>query len=79
MIYGLGPVPELGVRGAAWATVIGQVASALLLFVFHLRLNREFDRGIRQLKPETAVIRDIYTIGLPAITRRRSCRSWCMR
>lgn len=67
MIYGLGPVPELGVRGAAWATVIGQVASALLLFVFHLRLNREFDRGIRQLKPETAVIRDIYTIGLPAI------------
>ena len=67
MIYGLGPVPELGVRGAAWATVIGQVASAVLLFVFHLRLNREFDRGIRQLKPETAVIRDIYTIGLPAI------------
>lgn len=67
MIYGLGPVPELGVRGAAWATVIGQVASAALLFVFHLRLNREFDRGIRQLKPETTVIRDIYTIGLPAI------------
>ena len=59
MIYGLGPVPELGVRGAAWATVIGQVASAVLLFVLHLRLNREFDRGIRQLKPETAVIRDI--------------------
>ena len=67
MIYGLGPVPELGVRGAAWATVIGQITSAVLLFVFHLRLNREFDRGIRQLKPETAVIRDIYTIGLPAI------------
>ena len=67
MIYGLGPVPELGVRGAAWATVIGQITSAALLFVFHLRLNREFDRGIRQLKPETAVIRDIYTIGLPAI------------
>lgn len=67
MIYGLGPVPELGVRGAAWATVIGQITSAALLFVFHLRLNREFDRGIRQLKPETTVIRDIYTIGLPAI------------
>lgn len=67
MIYGLGPVPELGVRGAAWATVIGQIASAVLLFVFHLRLNREFNRGVRQLKPETAVIRDIYTIGLPAI------------
>ena len=55
------------ITGAAWATVIGQIASAVLLFVFHLRLNREFDRGIRQLKPETTVIRDIYTIGLPAI------------
>ena len=67
MIYGLGPVPEMGVKGAAWATVIGQIASAALLFVFHLRLNREFDRGMKHLKPDFATIRDIYTIGLPAI------------
>ena len=67
MIYGLGPVPEMGVKGAAWATVIGQIASSALLFVFHLRLNREFDRGMKHLKPDSATIRDIYTIGLPAI------------
>ena len=42
MIYGLGPVPEMGVAGAAYATVIGQIASAALLFAFHIRLNKEF-------------------------------------
>ena len=67
MIYGLGPVPEMGVIGAALATVIGQIASAVLLFYFHLKFNREFDRGVKYMKPSFAVIREIYTIGLPAI------------
>ena len=67
MIYGIGPVPEMGVKGAAYATVIGQVASALLLFVFHIRLNKEFDHGIKYMKPDTGIIKEIYAIGLPAI------------
>ena len=32
--------PEMGVEGAAYATVIGRVVSAVLLFVFHMKLNR---------------------------------------
>lgn len=67
MIYGLGPCPELGVKGAAYATVIGQVVSALLLLIFHMKLNKEFDHDLVYMTPNTTIIKQIYTIGLPAI------------
>ena len=67
MIYGLGPVPQMGVEGAAYATVIGQIASAVLLFIFHIKLNKEFDHGIKYMKPKGRIIKEIYSIGLPAI------------
>ena len=67
MIYGLGPVPEMGVQGAAYATVIGQISSAALLFIFHMRLNKEFEHGITYMKPDAVIIKQIYAIGLPAI------------
>lgn len=67
MIYGLGPVPQMGVEGAAYATVIGQIASAVLLFIFHIKLNKEFDYGIKYMKPKGRIIKEIYSIGLPAI------------
>ena len=67
MIYGIGPCPEMGVEGAAYATVIGQVASAVLLLIFHIRLNKEFGHGVKYMKPDAGVIKEIYAIGLPAI------------
>ncbi len=67
LIYGLGPVPEMGVEGAAYATVIGQILSAVLLFVFHLKLNKEFEHSIKFMKPSVRIIKEIYSIGLPAI------------
>ena len=67
MIYGIGPVPEMGVEGAAYATVIGQVASAALLFIFHMKLNKEFEHGVGYMKPDTGIIKEIYAIGLPVI------------
>lgn len=63
LIYGF----NLGVQGAAYATVIGQILSALLLVVFHMRLNKEFDQGLTYTKPNKRIIKEIYLIGLPAI------------
>lgn len=67
MIYGIGPVPEMGVAGAAYATVIGQVVSVVLLFIFHMKLNKEFEHDFTYMKPDVGIIREIYAIGLPAI------------
>ena len=47
--------------------MIGQVASAVLLFIFHVKLNKEFEHGIKYMKPDSKIIREIYAIGLPAI------------
>lgn len=63
LIYGF----NLGVQGAAYATVIGQILSALLLVIFHIRLNKEFDHGLKYTKPNKRIIKEIYSIGLPAI------------
>lgn len=67
LIYGLGPFEPMGIKGAAWATVIGQIASALLGLLFHLKKNTEIAHGLRYKKPKLMIIKQVYAIGLPAI------------
>ncbi len=67
LIYGWLGCPELGVQGAALATVIGQVVSAGLGIFFHFRINKEIPNSVSCLKPDMQIIREIYQIGLPAI------------
>lgn len=67
MIYGWFGCPELGVRGAAYATVIGQIASALVGLVLHLKANKDIQNHISYMKPSGKIIRGIYSIGFAAI------------
>lgn len=67
MIYGLLGYPELGVDGAAYATIIGQIVSFVLDYIFHIKFDIEIDNGIKYIKPDKKIIWEIYTIGLPAI------------
>lgn len=67
LIYGWLGFPALGVAGAAYATVIGQIASALLGLIFHLKQNKEIPLKLLYMKPDLGIIKSIYSIGLPAI------------
>lgn len=67
MIYGLFGLPAMGVTGAAYATVIGQIASFAIALFFHLKVNKSVKKGLKYINPKAGIIKEIYVIGLPAI------------
>ena len=67
LIYGWPGLPQMGVSGAAYATIIGQIVSALLGLIFHLKQNKEITNDLIYMKPDLKIIKAIYSIGLPAI------------
>ena len=67
MIYGWFGCPELGVKGAAYATVTGQMVSAFTGLIFHLKINREINNTFACMKPSGRIIKGIYSIGFAAI------------
>ncbi len=66
-IYGWLGVPEMGVRGAAYATIVGQIVSALIGLILHLKYNKEIKNGLAYMRPSGSVIRGIYSVGFAAI------------
>ena len=70
MIFGIGPFPEMGVAGAALATVIGQCVGAVLALYYNIRHNPEIHPRLRGFRPNGAVIRRIYAVGVPSILLR---------
>lgn len=59
-------VLQVGVAGAAWATVLGQFVSLFVAMAFHYTTNREIDGHLRYMKPQGTLIRWIYRIGASA-------------
>ncbi len=68
LIFGIGPFPEMGVRGAAFATVISQGLGAGLSFIYIVFTRRSAYRlRLHHLQPNWPIIKDIYRVGLPAV------------
>lgn len=57
---------DMGVQGAAWATVIGQFVSLILAMIFHYLLNKEINGNVKYIKPSIKLIKAIYNIGISA-------------
>ena len=66
-IYGWFGLPAMGVKGAAIATVFGQIVSAVLAVIFYIRNVKEVDKSPRYIRPNWKILKSLYAIGLPAI------------
>lgn len=67
LIFGLFGFPRMGILGAAVATVISQIIAMLLLLYFNIRKNSDVNLNMRRFRPDTAIIAEIYRVGLPSI------------
>ena len=67
MIFGIGPFPEMGVRGAALATTISIACSAGLSFYYIVAHKSIYRIKLAQIRLNLPILRDIYRVGLPAM------------
>lgn len=67
LIFGYLGLPELGITGAAIATVIGQCVASCLGAFLHFRFNREIRMKVRDLLPDRALMGRIIAIAVPSI------------
>jgi putative MATE family efflux protein len=58
---------DMGIAGAAWATVLGQVVGASLGVYFNARKNPEITLTFKGFRPNGFIIRRIYSVGVPSI------------
>ena len=58
---------NMGVAGAAYATVIGQIFAAVLGFFLNHFYNREIRMDLKNFRPDLKTISRIYAIGIPSI------------
>lgn len=67
LIFGWLGFPEMGITGAAVATVIGQIVAAVLGVIFNVKKNHEISLNLKKFRPSGQIIKRIYAVGVPSI------------
>jgi putative MATE family efflux protein len=68
-IFGIGPIPAMGVKGAAIATVIAQALSAIIYLGYLFSKKSGYEYRARYFIPHLKVVSEIYRIGFASIVR----------
>jgi putative MATE family efflux protein len=66
-ILGIGPFPRLEAKGAAIATIIGQILAFIVGAILNQKFNKEVRVSFKGFRPDFKIIADIYKIGVPSI------------
>lgn len=66
-IFGYLGAPEMGIAGAAYATVIGQIAAAIFAVIIIFTKTHDVHISFKGFKLNFKIIGEIYAVGFPAI------------
>ena len=67
LIFGIGPFPEMGVVGAAVATVFGQICGMLFIQINLFVRKHAVKITFKGFRLEAQIVKNIYAVGVPAI------------
>lgn len=67
LIFGLFGLPAMGAKGAALATVFGQLLGCVLGHVFNKKFNKEIQLSFSKVRPHLQTMKEIYKIAIPTI------------
>ena len=67
LIFGYIGMPAMGVKGAAIATIIGQMVAAVVGILLNIFFNTEIKLKIKNFIPRFAVLKEMLIIGIPSV------------
>ena len=76
-VFGYFGLPEMGTKGAAIATVVGQIIAMLLGLYFNLTKNTDVQFNFKSIELESYYFKGICTVGIPTIIMQSMSSIMC--